>query len=86
MLSDSSVGLFYDILMNKHISKELYKYPYENCSLFEMLSINNTYNRKTDTKEQYFLNQAFKSAGEILRSLITGQQMLLFHIMTRQRK
>lgn len=65
MLSDSSVDLFYDILMKKHISKDLYKYPYENCSLFEMLSVNNTYNRKTDTKEQYFINQAFKSAGEI---------------------
>lgn len=67
ILSDKSVGLFYDILMKKHISNDLYKYPYDNSSLFEMLSLNKTYNCRTDTKEQFYFNQAFKSAGEIFK-------------------
>lgn len=63
MLSPESIELYYKLLMKKHSDKTVYEYLVNGYSLFNLLSENIGFSKRTDAKDKYCLTQAFKTAG-----------------------
>ncbi|MGN0601843.1 MAG: CRISPR-associated helicase Cas3' [Oscillospiraceae bacterium] len=66
ILSRKSIELYYKELLKVESRKELYEYCVKSydSSLFEMLSDNSMFSKRTDSYEKYGMTQAFKTAGE----------------------